>query len=313
MDKDVSRKRPQVLLLGNGLNIGCGGKSWDELMKMICCNPNITGDVKLNSPMPLQAIIVTNDHVDEALKKNKGEFYGCVTDKGQRQRLNSLLEIGFDHILTTNYSYELECAAYEKEIVTDYILGKHRRITSGDEVTRAESKYMLHTYYEAERNGAANKIWHIHGEARKPDSMILGHYYYGLLLQRYIQLLEKRGNGYVKYQQSDKEIPIHSWLDAFILGDIYVLGFGYHLSEFDLWWLLNRKKRERAEVGTVHFYEMKSSQNGILDERLELLKLMGVEIHDMGMIKDRANYNSFYQSAIEDISRRVAAGRKNSL
>ena len=64
-------------------------------------------------------------------------------------------------------------------------------------------------------------------------------------------------------------------MDAFILGDVYILGFGFDLSEFDLWWLLNRKFNEKADHGHVYYLEPKSP---VLDEKLELLKLLEVEV-----------------------------------
>ena len=86
-------------------------------------------------------------------------------------------------------------------------------------------------------------IFHIHGEALKPDSVILGHYFYGTLLFSYDNYLTRRAP-----QQCYRMEGGHllSWLDYFILGDVYTLGFGFDTAEIDLWWLLCRKKRERA-------------------------------------------------------------------
>ena len=56
---------PKVLLVGNGLNLAYGGVSWTNLLKQIA-RP---GDLPLNelqSPMPLQAILMTNNNIKEA-------------------------------------------------------------------------------------------------------------------------------------------------------------------------------------------------------------------------------------------------------
>lgn len=314
--------RPQVLLLGNGLNIGHEGKSWGDLMRTISINPAFSES--LSSPMPLQAIIATKDQVDSALKKHGKDFYGAVKDDCQRTRLRKLLTTGFDYILTTNYSYELECAALDVETVTDSLLKKHLNCIKSDGIRRAEAKYMLHTYYGIEKGGVHNQIWHIHGEARKPSSMILGHYYYGSLFKQYVKLLDKRGNKYSVYQKNGKPFHVCSWLDAFILGDVYILGFGFDFSEFDLWWLLNRKKRENATVGTVYFYEKsnKEQENEHAEEKecaekkkraekLELLKIMKVQIENLGMYENDS-YESFYEKAIEDIKSKVKENKGRS-
>ena len=104
------------------------------------------------------------------------------------------------------------------------------------------SKYtaeQLHTYFDVERYPP---IWHIHGEAARHNTMVLGHYYYGKLLakmQQYISLLMSRYKARAAKRQS---MELRSWLDYFILGDIYSLGFGFDPSEMDMWWLLCRSE-----------------------------------------------------------------------
>ena len=43
-----------------------------------------------------------------SMKEHKSYFFGKVTDERHRKMLTDLLSCGFDCILTTNYSYELE-------------------------------------------------------------------------------------------------------------------------------------------------------------------------------------------------------------
>ena len=70
--------------------------------------------------------------------------------------------------------------------------------------------------------------------------------------------------------------------------------------------VLNRKKLERADHGKVYFYEPRSAT---FDEKLELLRLMDVEILDCGFDKgddDLRDYKPFYNAAIQDIQERIA-------
>ena len=185
---------------------------------------------------------------------------------------------------------------------------------------------MLHSFNQITYNGVENKIWHIHGEARKFDSMVLGHYQYGSIFSKLKQYLEKTGKEYIKKQEKCESIEIQSWIDAFILGDVHVLGFGFDTSEFDLWWLINRKKREKASHGKVYFYEPIKKD---FDERIELLKSLDVEIQDYGIVipdklskdapiseQNKRNeeitqaYKRFYLCALEDIKKRIT--KKNS-
>lgn len=294
---------PKVLLLGNGLIRTYGGDSWAQLMKKIALRSDLPEE--LHCPMPLQAMLVTNDQVSSAMEKYHEEFYGCVPPELMRQ-LQSLLRAGFDDILTTNYSYELEAAAAGKYTVTDSFLRSTCRSISNQ---RAEAKYLLRTYQHAPFEGVDNRIWHIHGEARKPNSMIFGHYYYGGLLQKMVEYISARGNTYEFRQKRELPQPIRGWIDSFILGDVYILGFGMNFAEYDMWWLLNRKKREKANHGKIYFYNPRSES---FNEKEELLRVMDVELVDCGMefpdgtdAEKSEAFRDFYDCAIEDICRRV--------
>ncbi len=298
-----NKKTPTVLLLGNGINRAFNGISWSGLMKKINTNTDIPRGYELTSPMPLQAIILTNNNVSYAMKKYKNEFYGKVEQIRHREMLQKILRMGFDYIITTNYSYELETVAIGKEFISDRELKIMQKHTDAKNVKRSEAKYMLHTYNEVNFEGVENKIWHIHGEARKPGSIVLGHYYYGSLLHRYESFFDKRKNSYFEAEASGEKLDIVSWLDAFILGNIYILGFNYELSEFDLWWLLNRKYNENANVGKIYFYEMK--ENVEFNEKLALMKVFNVLPYDLGFEKEDNLYEEFYNAALQDIENKM--------
>ena len=259
--------RPQVLFLGNGVNRAYNGGSWKNLLKEISVRNDIDID-RLTSPMPLQAILVTNNDIQSSLKAYSKNLYGRVDSDTQKNILREILTARFDHILTTNYSYELEMVSAGKTEISDYAL--EQMMQSSISSKRAESKYLVHTYNAVRCEGVDNKIWHIHGEARKPSSIILGHYYYGNLLVRMKEYLNGRRDAYKRHQEKKTNIQYSSWIDAFILGDVYILGFGYDLSEFDLWWLLERKEAEAADVGKVYYF---TPEPYGLDEKLELLRV----------------------------------------
>lgn len=299
---------PQVLFLGNGLIRSFGGKSWDNLIKLIAVRDDLPE--KLSCPFPLQAILATNDHISAAAKQYSREFWGEVGPELQGQ-LQALISLQFDDIITTNYSYEIESAALGKKSVSESYLSKTCRNQKDGE--KVEPKYLIQSCQEILFNEHINRIWHIHGEARKPNSMILGHYYYATLLHRIMDYVDKNSRYYAYRQQHRKDQLIQSWLDSFLLGDVYVLGFGMDFSELDIWWLLNRKKREDAVHGKVFFYEPGGDH---FNEKAELLKLLGVEVVHCGVTTPKGTpeekniaYREFYLKAIQDIQNRVAKNR----
>ncbi len=204
--------------------------------------------------------------------------------------------MGFDDIITTNYSYELESAAYGVERITDYMLEKIRRTTAH----RAEGKYLLRTYNEVEFNGHKTRIWHIHGTAKNTSSIVIGHYYYGNLLSNYKKYFDSNGLSYQKVQETGKDYKIRSWLDAFILGDVYSLGFGFDLSEFDLWWLLDRKKFEKASHGGFYYYApyWEREKNSV---KYQLMKCFDIEVRDGKKAVSEEDYLGFYNHVIQKI------------
>lgn len=289
-------KRPQILLFGNGLLQSFGGESWNDFLTSIKKRDDLPCPKKINCPEPLKAILLTNDQVDKAMREKCQELLGknnMTVDLAEIIR--ELFLIGFDHILTTNYTYELEQAAIYPKILTESKVKQIAKCTTGN----VEKKYLLHTYNEVVFSGIPNKIWHIHGEARKPDSTILGHYYYGNSLYKIKDEAGKRAD----YERSTEA---RSWVEAFLFADIYCLGFGFGLAEFDLWWLLNRKAREKNNSGKLYFYEPLDKSQW---EKIELLNLMKsttgdkvVKIENLGYTKgDDIQWSEFYQDAINDI------------
>ncbi len=296
--------RPQVLLFGNGIVRAFDGPDWDELLKKFgdYSYKNISGIDKC--PMPLRAMLYTKNNIKEAVLAHKKELYGKVSGDAQRTLLTRILNMRFDEVLTTNYSYELEIAAIGKEVITDLELKKMADHTPA--VGRVESKYLLHSYNRLSFNNWSTRVWHVHGETRKPESIVMGHYNYANLLGRMVQYSSNDNkNRYEKVFKKGAEFKSQSWLDSFILGDVYVMGFGLDLSEFDLWWLLNRKLNERAPHGKVYFFEP-SDEN--INAKIELLKLLDVQSFDCEMLKPNGNktekalrYRDFYSLALDKI------------
>lgn len=298
---------PQVLLLGNGLNLAGGAAKWPELIWKIKSNPKIQIDESIieGIPYPLLTVLVTGDQVDSEIKKNPELFCGCDDKMLNKIRhfIQKLLEMEFDELLTTNYSYEIERTAYPRITQTGDNCVKLMRHTGGTK--RAESKYLLHTYNEVKSSQKVSRVWHIHGETRKSCSIILGHYYYGNLLKQYQKFFDDRKNKQFENESKGRPPIMESWLDAFVMGDVYVLGFGFDFSEFDLWWLLNRKKREKASHGKVYFYEPTSGN----EIKHMLLETYDVQIECLGYRQSNPDYTSFYQAAITDIRKRIESNR----
>ena len=93
-----------------------------------------------------------------------------------------------------------------------------------------------------------------------------------------------------------------SWIDSFILGNVYILGFGYDFSEVDLWRLLNRNKRQNIVHGSTVFYNVHKTGDKVNDAQAKLFDMLGVEI---APFKTKKDYLKGYDDAISDIKNRI--------
>ena len=277
-----------ILLLGNGINRAYDSHaiSWKNLLEKMTTVKDLPKHENL--PFPLEMVLRTDDHVDEVLTKYNRELYGTVDDEKLRCVLAKVLRMGFDEILTTNYDYALEGTAIYPKIFTDARLKKSMKHTS--EVARAENTYLLHTFQDVMFEDVSNRIWHIHGEARKPGTIVIGHYMYVNLVSKWREKFSVRADKYKTWDESLRDAPSECWLDSFVLGNVYILGLAMDFSELDLWWLINRKKREKAEHGKVVFYEPERPEEAT---KYALLRAYGVEVKHLGFkIPERGDNES---------------------
>ena len=229
-------KIPNVLLLGNGINRAFGFLSWDGLLNPASKNKSLSLD---GVPYPLQAVILTNDNVDVFTKEISSELCKMKACDEQDVLLRRLSMMEWDAILTTNYTYELEKAIFKDFKIASEKTSKYRKYAV--EKAPEFAKKQLHAYFEVPNMD--KPIWHIHGEAARPNTMILGHYYYGKLLssmQSYLSAFLRRYDSVTKQK---RDFLCQSWMDYFLISNVTVIGLGLDFSEMDIWWLINAKKR----------------------------------------------------------------------
>lgn len=286
---------PQVLLLGNGINRTFDSASWTELIKSIQIRYFDKADEEIikNIPYPMQAVVLTGDNISTQMKKISSEMSSLSVGYEKVRLLRSFIDLPFDTILTTNYTYELEQAMNENFKCLPNKACKFRKTI--DIESNKFSKKLLHTYFQVKDD--EKSIWHIHGEAARPDTMILGHYFYGkeiAKIQEYIAKFQVRYNGILYWK---KNLSCKSWIDYFMLGDVYIVGLGLDLSEMDLWWLINCKKR--------HFKDTKITlyKPDITKEQELLANAYGVIIEKDGL--KNQNYRKYYEGIYKRLKKKL--------
>ncbi len=304
---DITKKRPAVLLVGNGLNRCMGDtNTWlNAILRLTKDDGVLDSDKDMN--YSIRATVTTDENETDRWKKY-AELFGKEFKYIDNPLLKNLLQIPFDAVLTTNYTYELENSIdplyTESDDKEDFVC-----ITAANHIPedkQPDSIRLLNTFNCISNGTRDVNIWHIHGEVREPCSMILTHEEYGRLVYELVANEQAKRKSNI--------ICFDSWIDYFLYGDLYVLGQGIDFAEFDLWWLLSRRHREGERAGKAFFYSPQEKGN-VFTKIEDALDQIGMKIDHCGiMLKDRKKtsseemnniYISFYEKAIERIQKRV--------
>ena len=294
-------KIPKVLLLGNGmLKLGNKGTSWDDLLKKIRNRPINPSALHNKVPYAMQPEALCGVNVEQIQRDVANNINSL---KEYHSLLKELLNLPFDAILTTNYTYEIEAVLSGKEWS-----GKQERLKAftalDGNVKVNHNSFICNSVTTSD--GRTIPVFHIHGEAARKHSMILSYYSYANSLSRLVNYNKNvLGNALYEHQQEQKDYQCRCWLDYFILGDVWSVGFGLDVSEFDVWWAIERKAREKAAHGRFKAY-FDGEPSGNTAQKL-LLEAMDAEFKAIPVVEN--NYEKMYQSVISDIKLEMKKSR----
>ena len=305
-----SGKRPNILLVGNGINRAFDAESWEDLIcNALSRNKSIYAydDIR-DMPATMQIVVATaktlgnrednDNNVSKEAQIIANSLCREQLDEKQADLIGQILDLPINAILNTNYSNEFELFATNS--CSRYKIRCCQRRTKPSK--GSAEQFRLFQFSSLGKNYLDKTLWHIHGDITKPSSMVIGHYYYGRLLKQIeIQAIHcKRLYSIAK----KKGIPFkpESWVDYFLIGDVYIVGLGMYLPEQDLWWLLSFKEQFFSDT-KVYFYQAEKKIN---KDVKKMLQAYGAEpITEIPL--NQGNYVDFYRSALRDIQRRITA------
>jgi len=293
--------RPKVVLIGNGINRMFHRDSWKNIIENALArnrSPYIYSEIN-DLPATMQIVLACNNkgvnleakHIAKELREDIKKI-----SEEEAELLTSILSLPADGILTTNYSLEFEYAAERISNMSDY--RKLRFFTK--ELTRTEEQFVLYQRSEVHSQNGGQRIWHIHGDINKSSSIILGHYYYGKLQARIQDRIRYLCKEYRMARAADQPFKPMSWVDYFMLGDVYAFGIGLDTAEQDLWWLLACKQIEFPETKFV-YYKPEKDISGTTKKML--LAYDALPVTDIQRKED--DYKSYYLDVIKDIRGRM--------
>jgi len=237
----------KVLLIGNGINNASPGYRWEELIQRLIEYVDLAGKIDSNVkpfPMLYEEIVLRSNrkrHDENQIKK----FIASEVQKIEPNEIhNAIARLGFKDILTTNYDYGLE-KVFKTKINPYGNLGYVR-----------ENRYSVFRHSEVGKS----RIWHIHGEAIVPSSIVLGYEHYcGYLQYMRNYIITGTSDSYkttietlMKRIIKQKRLGI-SWIDHFLTSDVFILGLKMDFVEMHLWWLLTyRAKAKKYRLLPIH-------------------------------------------------------------
>ena len=284
------KNNKRVLFAGNGVALRMGAANkWNEIIAEFAEEYDPQLDRKLLKKLPynMQIVAATRDNVDKSMVELCQKLKEITLNEEQKAFGKRILSLPFDRIITTNYTYELErsvsenktfrCRYFEKKRERDMSLFGYIPVTIGEE---------------------EKQIWHIHGHACAPNSVIMGHYFYGKLLSSIQSYIPKMLKGWRMRQNIDGDFEIRSWVDSFMTDDVYMVGFGMDLCEADIWWLACCKKRHFPD-SRIYYYvpEWDLPKD---DPRRILMNAYGIVIREISC--PEKDFSAFYEEILKDFS-----------
>lgn len=288
-DDIKNRIRPRILLLGNGINRAFNEDSWSELLEKIKLDKYIDEPSKYEMPMPLKATLLTDNNANKSIENilNPKKVYGPY-NQDLVNFLRRYTKLEFTDILTTNYGYEIESSLLDDGQINNNRL---KKIQGCKKIKGKERN--VRSFYKFD----TTNVWHIHGEYSKAQSLVLDHKSYCDIISQCknrVASFRKRLNKKLT-QNSNWWLEITSWVDVFLLGDVYIVGLGMDFSEIDLWWLIGEKysyrknfdEKNRDILGKTTYFNLQSDNDENIRAtkdfncKLELMRVYGVEVKNI--------------------------------
>lgn len=299
-----------TILYGNGLNLLTPGvPTWDNLLTSISQASKQFNDSY--RPLISQCLAIPNtiqyDQVEfqSATKTTSEEMLDLLCKQFQHPWKNDIYQMLSElhrsyeiNYLTTNYDLTLE------SYFTTHTLHKKDRIYNmysyyaihEDVVTADEQSSLYH-------NG---NIWHIHGDVRRPQSIILGYNHYCKQITQIREYLPQyyRNILAISKDKDNKQWQGKSWVDLFFTDDIYIIGLGLGFAELDLWWILDlwtRCKIKGEIVNRIVYIDAMEKESSCKQPFVQVLQDFMVEYHPIV----RSSYQDAYKESVEYIKQQL--------
>ena len=308
---------PRVLFVGNGVIRAF--KNGDDINALIGKLSVQLKGRKLceHVPFPFRAIAAGGGDEDNVKSKLSeillvpGEDANPASS-ALKEFFKSLTTLRFDAILTTNYDYEIEKSLIPEFKISKGKASKFRKTafahgSKGRESPVGEKERgALYQYFPMRLNGSICPIWHIHGELAKSKTILLGPYYYGSVTGMIRDHVADSMSAYKQFSRGVQDFRPKSWVDYFLLGEVFSIGFGFDFAETDFWWLAYCKKKNldmQNLRGKIHLFEANPNEEQ-KKEQIFYAETLGLQVHAWPhqSPSETEQWQDYYRSVVTTIS-----------
>lgn len=165
-----------------------------------------------------------------------------------------LLQYNVNNIITTNYDNGIE-------LILCQFCGYHVEVPTG---MVSEKIYSIRTHklLRNDETGHEVKLWKIHGDLDRIQSITLGFDQYCGSLAKLMDYVKGTYRSSKGGKATECAVPMQekcasgvfddlSWVELFFKSNMYIVGFGMNFSEIDIWWLLNKRARFMLDTPNI--------------------------------------------------------------
>jgi len=255
----------KTVLLGNGIlrvkKSGSFSISWQDILEELSSKYSVPLNDLSQKPLPLAFEKIRLQLIRDNLNPNVllKDVARLTKRPGSGTYLIDIFSGLTKHTLTTNYGSFIELGMGYRPPVKDFF-----------------NKVVDEKYYSLFRNETDQKnktLWRMHGQADKPQSLLLGYGQYAKYMGQIKDYLYK-GIKFAGLKEDirsplmgkspdfnfERNAEIYSWVDIFLRDELHIIGLGLDFSEIILWWLLSEKMSLHAKypkkVGSINYYSI---------------------------------------------------------
>ncbi len=298
------------IFFGNGINrLSPENISWSNLLNDLKESRTFDND-NLPNTMIYERIILEkpNNHSDVLHDEfeTKTKIADLMANIKSHQTYIDLFNINAENYLTTNYDYAFINSLQElKEVNSPIHEYSSEDVYSIRRLKRISNIMQLKKHF-----------WQIHGEVRKPATIMLGlDHYCGEIgkidnyikgTYRYTENKETITENSIADKLRNKTFSGSSWIELFFNSNIHIIGFSLDYAEIDLWWIINKRARmKKSELGSlitnnIIFYceEVNEHLKGVLES-------MDVTIETVPSSSGKHRFEDYYKNLTRVLNNKI--------